>query len=163
MNRPLTSAEDQLVRWMLEHGKPEARAFLSQLERAQVTDWHCPCGCASINFAVDRFPEPSGGHHAIADFIFGGDEGLSGIFVFEQAGILAGLEVYGLAGDAPKTLPSTDSLRPFSDAPRSASHGGQKSSFEDDDRQAIGAPAANRTRIRGLEIRCSIHLSYGSL
>ena len=25
-----------------------------------------------------------------------------------------------------------------------------------------GAPARNRTGIRGLEIRCSIHLSYGS-
>ena len=116
MSRPLTSAEEQLVRWMLEHGKPEARAFLPQLERAQVTDWHCPCGCASINFAVEGFPEPSGGLHPIADFIFGGDEDMSGIFIFEKSGVLAGLEVYGLAGDAPKTLPLSDSLRPFENA-----------------------------------------------
>ena len=27
---------------------------------------------------------------------------------------------------------------------------------------AIGTPAGNRTQIRGLEIRCSVHLSYGS-
>ncbi len=116
MSRPLTSAEEQLVRWMLEHGKPEARAFLSQLERAQVTDWHCPCGCASINFSVQGDPKPSGGLHPLADFVFGSDEDLSGIFVFEQSGVLAGLEVYGLAGDAPKTLPSSDSLRPFENA-----------------------------------------------
>ena len=52
----------------------------------------------------------------MADFIFGTDDDLSGIFVFEQSGILAGLEVYGLAGDAPKSLPSPESLRAFLDA-----------------------------------------------
>jgi hypothetical protein len=116
MSRPLTSAEEQLVRWMLEHGKPEARAFLSQLELALVTDWHCPCGCASINFSIQKNPEPSGGLNPVADFIFGGGEDLSGIFVYERSGILAGLEVYGLAGDAPKSLPLSDSLRPFENA-----------------------------------------------
>lgn len=52
--------------------------------------------------------------HVLADFLFGADEELSGIFVWEQGGVLAGLEVYGLAGDAPKTLPLPQSLRPFS-------------------------------------------------
>jgi hypothetical protein len=47
--------------------------------------------------------------------VFGSGDELSGIFVFEQSGVLAGLEVYGLAGDAPKTLPGPDSLRPFAD------------------------------------------------
>lgn len=115
MNRQLTLAEEQLIRWMLEHGKEEARSFLLQLERVHVTPFRCPCGCASINLAIEGLPEPSGGMHILADFIFGTDEELSGIFVFEQNGVLAGLEVYGLAGDAPKTLPSSDSLRPFSD------------------------------------------------
>jgi hypothetical protein len=115
MNRPLTAAEEQLVRWMLEHGKPGARGFLPQLEKAQVTDWRCSCGCASINFSVAGFPEPSGGIHPLADFVFGTGEDLSGIFVFEQSGVLAGVEVYGLAGDAPKTLPSSNELRLFSD------------------------------------------------
>jgi len=30
-NRPLSAAEMSLARWMLEHGKPEARGFLEQL------------------------------------------------------------------------------------------------------------------------------------
>jgi hypothetical protein len=111
MSRPLTSAEENLVRWMLERGKPEGRIFLPQLERAKVTDWRCACGCASINFLVEGFPEPSGGLRRLADFIFGSDENLSGIFVFEQNGVLAGLEVYGIGGDAPKTLPLPDLLR----------------------------------------------------
>ena len=116
MNRPLTDAEQQLIRWMLEHGEPEAKNFLPQLEQAQVTPWRCACGCASINLSVQGHPPPSGGIHPIAEFVFGTDADLSGIFVYEQNGVLAGFEVYGLAGDAPKSLPSPESLRPFSNA-----------------------------------------------
>jgi hypothetical protein len=114
MNRQLTSTEEQLIRWMLDHGNPEAQDFLPQLEKAKVTPFRCRCGCASINLSIDGLPVPSGGMHILADFIFGADEDLSGIFVFEQGGVLAGLEVYGLAGDAPKTLPLSDSLKPLS-------------------------------------------------
>jgi hypothetical protein len=115
MNRRLTSVEEQLIRWMLEHGNPEAHGFLLQLENAQVTPYRCRCGCASINLSIDGHDAPSGGMHILADYIFGTVEALSGIFVFEQNDVLAGLEVYGLTGDAPKTLPSPDSLRPFPD------------------------------------------------
>ncbi|HEY3762445.1 MAG TPA: hypothetical protein VGN23_11925 [Verrucomicrobiae bacterium] len=114
MNRPLTAAEKNLVRWMLEYGEPEARDFVPQLEKAQVMDWVCPCGCASIRFSIEGFPEPSGGLHPLADFTFGSDQDYSGIFVYEQDGVLSGVEVYGLAGDAPKVLPSPEALRPFS-------------------------------------------------
>ena len=116
MSRPLTVAEEHLIHWMLDHGKPEAKAFLPQLEKAQVTPWRCECGCASFNLLVPDLPKPSGGLHPLADFIFGSDEDLSGIFVYEISGVLAGLEVYGLAGDAPKSLPLPASLRAFSDA-----------------------------------------------
>jgi hypothetical protein len=109
-NRPLTASEEGLIRWMLEHGGPKARAFLPQLEKAYATPWHCPCGCASLNLSVDGSPEPSGGLSVLADFVFGTDNNLSGIFVFEQNGVLAGLEVYGLVGRAPQSLPSPESL-----------------------------------------------------
>jgi hypothetical protein len=49
----------------------------------------------------------------LADFVFGEGSELSGIFVFEQAGVLAGLEVYGWTGDAPKTLPTPNLLKPL--------------------------------------------------
>jgi hypothetical protein len=114
MERPLTPDEKQLIRSMLENGSPEAQAFLSQLERANASSRRCPCGCASLNLVIDSLPEPSGGLHVLADFVFGTDADLSGIFVFEKSGVLAGLEVYGLAGEAPKNLPSFGSLRPFS-------------------------------------------------
>ena len=115
-NRSLTDAERRLVHWMLEHGAPEAAAFLPQLEVAEVTPWRCPCGCASINFRIQGMPEAPPGVHPIADFYFGSDDSLSGIFVYEKDGILSGLEVYGLAGDAPKLLPEPGALRPSPDA-----------------------------------------------
>jgi hypothetical protein len=115
-NRELTDHERRLVRWMLEHGSPGATAFLAQLQIAEVTPWQCPCGCASINFQIRGKPAAPPGVHPIADFVFGDGDTLSGIFVYEKDGILSGLEVYGLAGDAPKSLPEPEALRPIGDA-----------------------------------------------
>jgi len=110
-NRALSDDERQLVRWMLEHGGPEAAAFLPQLDHAEVTPWKCPCGCASINFQIRGRPEAPPGVHVLADFNFGQDESPFGIFVYESGGILSGLEVVGYAGDAPRALPHPDELR----------------------------------------------------
>jgi hypothetical protein len=112
--RLLTKEEHQLIEWMLKHGSPEALQFLPQLASARATSWRCPCGCASINFVLEGQPlAESRGIYVIADFVFGPADQLSGIFVFQKAGMLAGLEVYGLAGDAPKHLPAQEALRPF--------------------------------------------------
>jgi hypothetical protein len=113
---PLTNAEYEIAQWMLEHGEPEAKAFLPQLRRARVAA-RCPCGCASIDFEIAGHPRPTGGLRILADFLYGGESDLSGVFIFERNGVLAGIEVYGLAGDAPKTLPEHASLRPFGSSP----------------------------------------------
>jgi hypothetical protein len=99
---------------MLEHGGPKAAAFLSQLELAEVTPWKCECGSASISSLIRGYPEAPPGVRPVADFVFGEGDALAGIFVFENNGILAGLEVYGLAGDAPAQLPDPTELRPLS-------------------------------------------------
>ena len=112
-NRPLTEAEFRLARWMLEHGTPDAPAFLPQLEQVEVTPWRCPCGCASINFHVKGQPEAPPGVHILGDFLIGVGDSQSGAFIFESGGLLSGLEVYGFAGEAPKVLPSIEDLRPF--------------------------------------------------
>ena len=103
---------------MLEHGAPTAAAFLAQLERVVVVA-RCPCGCASIDFEVAEMPKPSGGLRTLGDYFFGEESDLAGAFIFERAGVLAGIEVYGLVGDAPRTLPDPGSLRPFHDKPGS--------------------------------------------
>jgi hypothetical protein len=115
-NRELADHERRLVRWMLERGTPEAAAFLPQLESAEVTPRKCPCGCASIKFRIRGRPEAPSGVHPIADFLFAEGDRLSGVFVYEKDGILSGLEVYGLAGDAPKSLPEPEELRTCGDS-----------------------------------------------
>jgi hypothetical protein len=110
--RPLTEAERGLARWMLEHGSPEAAAYLSQLDQAHVVS-RCPCGCASIDFEVAGLPAPSGGLRILGDYLFGGEADLAGAFIFARAGVLAGIEVYGLAVEAPRMLPHPESLRPY--------------------------------------------------
>ncbi|WP_435529811.1 hypothetical protein [Paraburkholderia caribensis] len=112
-NRPLSASEMSLARWMLEHGEPTAREFLEQLAVAEVTPWRCPCGCGSINFQMKgREPAPPG-VRILGDFMFGPDDAPAGIFIFESAGLLSGIEIYGLAGDAPAELPREDALRPL--------------------------------------------------
>ncbi|WP_175965552.1 hypothetical protein [Burkholderia sp. BCC0322] len=113
VNRPLSASEMSLARWMLEHGEPEARAFLEQLAVAEVTPWRCPCGCASINFQIKGNQPAPPGVHVLGDFLFGPDDAPAGIFIYESAGLLSGIEVYGLAGDAPSELPREDTLRSF--------------------------------------------------
>jgi hypothetical protein len=110
--RELTSEEYELARWILEHGKAEAGKFLLQLDRARVMS-RCPCGCASIDFTIAEMSAPSGGMQILGDFVFGEESNLCGVFVFARNGILAGIEVYGIVGDAPKTLPPHEWLRPF--------------------------------------------------
>src|SRR5688572_18989473 len=109
-NRPLSEAELDLARFMLMHGTAEGPKFLNQLEAAEVTPWRCPCGCASINFQIRGHPEAPPGVHILGDFEFGEQRNLAGIFIFESSGLLSGIEVYGLAGDAPTVLPRPDEL-----------------------------------------------------
>ena len=115
MDRALTKDEERLVRWMLEHGSPDAGDFLPQLARVRVAAT-CPCGCASLDFSVDgRMPDP-GKIRILADFLIGSSEASCGAFVFERAGLLAGLEIYAGHGLAPPDLPAPEELRPYDDA-----------------------------------------------
>jgi hypothetical protein len=111
--RPLTEHERRLSQWMLEHGKPEASRFLSQLARAEATSWRCACGCASFNLRVAGEPEAPPGVDILGDFLVGEGEDSFGVFIFQSGGILSGVEVYGLSADAPQTLPEPEQLRPF--------------------------------------------------
>jgi len=112
-NRPLSNEECELALWMLRHGGPDSERYISQLDQAEVTSWRCPCGCASFNFQIRGKPLARPGVHVLGDFVFGDDEKLRGIFIFESGGILSGVEVCGMAGDAPTSLPNIGDLRPL--------------------------------------------------
>ncbi len=51
--------------------------------------------------------------NVLSEYLFGVESDPKGIFVWECNGILAGLEVYGLATEAPAILPQIESLRPY--------------------------------------------------
>ena len=74
--------------------------------------WRCPCGCASFNFKIKDKPLAPPGVHILGDYLVGGEADLAGAFIYEKDGILGGLEVYGLAADAPTVLPRPEDLRP---------------------------------------------------
>jgi hypothetical protein len=114
VNRELTEQERNLAEWMLLNGTAEGPEYLAQLEQAEVTPWRCECGCASINFHVKGYAPAPPGVHIFGDFIFGDEGAESGAFIFSSDGILSGLEVYALAGEAPKELPNPRELRPLS-------------------------------------------------
>lgn len=103
---------------MLEHGTEEARQYFDQLELAEVTPWKCLCGCASINFQIRGHAEPPPGIRILGDFLIDRGDHPSGIFIFSSGGLLRGIEVYGMAGDAPSALPLPENLSAFeSDTP----------------------------------------------
>ena len=113
-DRPLTVVEVALVRWLLQHGIPQASGYLLQLNPARVAS-SCYCGCASIDFAIDGVvPPPANGISILADYEWraaGGE--LFGVFVFERCGLLAGLEVWSQDGLGQATLlPDIEQLRP---------------------------------------------------
>ena len=111
--RPLTAEERALARWMLENGTTEAHGYLAQLELADATAWTCPCGCASFNFRVKGQPEAPPGVHILGHYLLGSGDNLSGAFIYASAGMLSGVEVYGMACDAPRVLPLPEELRSF--------------------------------------------------
>jgi hypothetical protein len=112
-DRPLTAREAALVRWLLEHGKPEASGFIPQVADARVVS-RCPCGCASIGFSVAGVVPPAqAGMDVLSDYVWqAGDGTHCGVFVFARGGQLAGLEVWTADGTEPVTsLPTVEQLR----------------------------------------------------
>lgn len=113
MYRAMTAEEEKLVRWLLSHGTESAETYLQQIDQVRVSPRKCPCGCASFDLVIPGKPPAKGGMGILADFVFGEGAELSGIFVFERGGDLAGVEVCGYSGEAPKSLPSVEELRPY--------------------------------------------------
>ena len=120
-DRPLSPEERTLVRWLLEHGRPEANRYLDHLGQARVVS-RCSCGCASVNFAVaEHETAPMAGMQVLADYQWRDPSGhLAGIFAFAREGVLAGLEVWSIDGEAAiDKLPPVEVLEPLGSAPSS--------------------------------------------
>jgi hypothetical protein len=95
--RSLTSEEMELLRWLLEHGLPEADSFAPQIERIRATRG-CDCGCPSISLYVDESAPLGTSSNKIISDVFGKThEGNAvGVILFQSEGKLTELEVYSL-------------------------------------------------------------------
>lgn len=60
-NRALTEQERHLAKWMLEHGSPQAKEFLPQLDLAEATSWRCRAGARVSIFRsrIDQSRRPA--------------------------------------------------------------------------------------------------------
>jgi hypothetical protein len=106
-NRPLSGYEKELLCWLLQSAAEDNSTFLGQLDAARVVS-RCGCGCATINLSVgDGGWHSEGGPQTLAGRQWMDNAGrLFGVVVFAKAGMLAGLEVYSVDGEAtPTQLP----------------------------------------------------------
>lgn len=113
VDRPLTPDESAVVRWLLEHGEGDHSGFLVQLKHARVARL-CACGCASIDFSIDGKRPRHLAMRALSDYEWRNDHGhLCGAFVFEQDGLLAGLDLWSIDGQStPDAMPPIERLVP---------------------------------------------------
>lgn len=112
--RPLSPREQEVTAWLITNGKAsddQKRRFLTQLERATVVR-RCPCGCASIELAIDG--RESSGTELVPFGDFVTTESQHGIFVFSKGDLLGGVEIYQLAAaDLPTEFPAPVGFTPF--------------------------------------------------
>ncbi|MBB5207998.1 hypothetical protein [Chiayiivirga flava] len=114
IDRPLAPDELAVVRWLLAHGTGDNSAFLEQLQLARVTG-RCGCGCASIDFSINGKRPADPAVRILSDYQWSTEQGhLCGAFVFEQDGLLGGLELWSIDGQStPDTMPPIERLVPF--------------------------------------------------
>ena len=112
-DRPLTPAEAEFIRWLLDNGSDHARQFLAQLNRARVID-RCSCGCASINLSIDgNTYYGKTGMEVLCEYRWNAAQGEFGVFAFACGDLLAGIDLWTVWGDHPASyLPATSLLRP---------------------------------------------------
>jgi hypothetical protein len=115
--RPLSPREKEVAEWLIANGgasNEEKTDYLAQLQRATVIR-RCPCGCASIDLAIDGRESSEVGIVPLGDFIT--PESQHGVFVFSRGGLLAGVEIYQLAADSlPAEFPRPIAFTPFDGA-----------------------------------------------
>lgn len=107
-----TPHEMELFRWMLEHGKPEAMAFLPQLEGILVSTY-CECGCPSLTLSVrTEHPPVPFAKQIIVEAASERESSCIGLMLWTEGGKLADFEVWEAGIDErPYELPDTETLR----------------------------------------------------
>jgi hypothetical protein len=116
--RPLTHHERALLKWLLQHGTPEAKTYLPQLPHVTVIS-RCPCGCPTIDLAVNGQTAPiETTATVLADIQATSPEGIPvGILLFARQGLLDTLEIYPCSDATHFTWPQLKDLPPSLPSP----------------------------------------------
>jgi hypothetical protein len=118
LNRPITSHERDLIKWLLEHGEPGSERFLGQVDSLTVI-FKCACGCPTVNFALEGEPVSHEAEHILSDYLATVDGQDVGIILFQRGGRLSSLEVYSQAGsENPFGLPEIETIYSYEELAR---------------------------------------------
>ncbi len=113
LERPLTSQERDLVRWLLEHSHLDVSHLVSQIDRLSVFE-KCSCGCPTVYFALDCVPVARQGERLISDWLAEVDGNSVGVMLFQSGDKISSLEVYSCAGTVKQFgLPAIESIRGY--------------------------------------------------
>jgi hypothetical protein len=114
--RPLSDREAETLRFMLSPDDPRLVPLRQQADTAVVVGM-CPCGCATIDFAVDReSAQPAPGlHSAVVNAgtpQFDANKGPHEFILFLDHGWLSSLEVVYYSSEPPVEFPPIDDFEP---------------------------------------------------
>lgn len=112
VDRALTKKELDLLAWLLENSKIDVKMLRSELDQISVA-FECGCGCASIDFAINKVPvNQHNGFTVVSDYQYKSENGnLMGCFLFASENHLAGIDVWSIDGlETPEVLPTPDKL-----------------------------------------------------
>lgn len=105
--RPLTPRERAVLDLLLGTDFPGAAALRAQARTAEVTG-RCPCGCPTIDLAVDATVTVADVGSRVAvdvDVVDGG------LILFVDEGRLSGLEYWSVADETPVEFPPPEEIR----------------------------------------------------
>ena len=115
LDRSLTEEEQRLIAWLLEHGKPEASEYLSQIPLVSAVG-QCSCGCPTIDLSVSgkRATWASKGG-IVADFLGETAQRVPvGVMLWIKEDKLFCLEVYSfIPVEGTFSLPLVETLKPW--------------------------------------------------
>ncbi len=110
-NRPLTSAECTLLKWLLDNGVSDAEIYERQLTDIHVCST-CSCGCPTIDLAMgDETEGTTASSQILADAEGFSPEGVPvNVILHARENKLSELEVFSLDGTKNFNLPTPDKL-----------------------------------------------------
>ena len=112
--RQLTTGEQNLVAWLIDHGPPTAARYRVELEQLRVVS-ECGCGCPTVDFIAPGGSHGSvGSHRRIVAEAFGTspEQTTVDVILWAAGDRLASLEVALMDTATTCTLPEAAALTP---------------------------------------------------